>query len=207
MAKCINCGCELSGVNTSLPLWNGTDEKLCRQCSEKFDKIRGKIYTTGVYDRSGFLRKYEDYLKSNGFTENGIDYIADYYTSLINGGSVEKGGAVKSGAPLFDAYSRSNKEEEVYTVEPQYSGETSTASTFCKVLGILTWLGGLIIAFNSAQVSGLVGFLSPCILYGIAGGMMFCVSELLQNVKSIADSLKGMRVIEKRKEDDTSKPN
>lgn len=197
MARCINCGKELVGP-VPMPLWSGTDEGLCTQCHEKYDRIKSKIYTTGVYDRSGFMRKYEDFLKSNGFTENGINYIADYYTTKIIDG---QGG---QGVPIGNSTNYSIKatlKDEIYTVEPKSASTDSPAATFCKVLGVLTWLGGLILVFEAAKAGGLYAIITPLISYGIAGGVMFCVAELLQNVKRIADALQGMKVFgDKHKE-------
>ena len=97
---------------------------------------------------------------------------------------------------------KKNKKEELFIVEPIQTGSASSASVFCKVLGVLTWIGGLIIAISAGSVASpygsefnFIAFLTPCITYGIVGGVMFCLAELFQNIKSIADSLKGMSVL------------
>lgn len=103
--------------------------------------------------------------------------------------------------------------KQLYKIVPADRGESSRAASFCRILGVITWIGGLIIAItssNTAQINrfgsveqtfSFTLFLTSIITYGIAGGVMLCVAELLENIQSIADSLKGLSVIG---EDDTT---
>ena len=97
--------------------------------------------------------------------------------------------------------------KELFTIEPNKGGSSSKAASFCTVLGILTWIGGLIIAISAGNAGtyydnsfSFTIFLSSLIPYGIAGGMMLCLAELFSNLQSIADSLKSMRVMGDKEE-------
>ena len=199
MAQCMNCGKELAGT-VPPQIWDDIDERFCTQCKGKFDRIKAEIYTTGVYDRSGFLRKYESFLRSNGFTDSGVGCIADHYTAQITKGQSDPGTDDEAGQKT-SAVTAETKKDEIYTIEPGSSSAGSPAASFCKALGVLTWIGGLILIVKAAQAGGLSACIAPLIGYGIAGGLMFCVAELLQNIKRIADSLQGMKVLETKEKD------
>lgn len=104
--------------------------------------------------------------------------------------------------------------EELFTVEPIQERKPSPAAVFCKISGVLTWSACVIHIFVlsveparvvSSYSNGYVNSIARsftvytvlmlCFIYGISGATLFCLSELFQNIKYIADSLKGMRVI------------
>lgn len=91
----------------------------------------------------------------------------------------------------------SNHSENIYTVKPTQTESNSTSASFCTVLGIIVLIGGLIVAVMTANTGyrfDFTVFLVTLIPYVVAGCMMFCVSELFQNIKSIATSLKELSI-------------
>ena len=80
MATCINCGKKLNSFNEVYPLWEGTTDKFCSQCKEKFNKIRSsktvdfKQYPT----EDEFVAAYKHVLAGAGFTTSGIEHLAKY---------------------------------------------------------------------------------------------------------------------------------
>ena len=76
--QCVNCGTSLGAFNTTYPLWDGTEDRFCSRCLEKYNRIKGKL--TPAEDRDEFLEKNEGILKSSGLTSKGIVYVLDYAT-------------------------------------------------------------------------------------------------------------------------------
>ena len=95
--------------------------------------------------------------------------------------------------------------QELFTIEPQEKETSSSAAIFCIILGIATIVAGVVSGSSAVKAvdyymgysnqSGFMLFLTSFFPYGIVGGLMFCLAELFNNVKSIAVSLKNMRVI------------
>ena len=91
----------------------------------------------------------------------------------------------------------SNYNNELFKVKPREANSNSTSASFCTVLGVIVLIGGLIVAIASANAGygfSFTVFLVALIPYVVAGCMMFCLSELFQNIKSIATSLKELSV-------------
>ena len=95
--------------------------------------------------------------------------------------------------------------DEIYSIEPKRTASHSSAAGFCRILAYITWIGGLIIAITGSKTTSISGYsvqeefsftllLTSLVTYGVVGGLLFCVAELLENIQSIADSLKGMKV-------------
>lgn len=76
--QCVNCGTTLGAFNTTYPLWDGTEERFCSRCLEKYNKIKVKLVP--AEDGDEFLSKNESILKSSGLTNKGIAYVIDYAT-------------------------------------------------------------------------------------------------------------------------------
>lgn len=74
--KCVNCGANLNAFNTTYPIWDGTEERFCSKCLEKYNKIKTKLVRT--QDRDEFTRVNDDLFMSVGMKESGINYIGDY---------------------------------------------------------------------------------------------------------------------------------
>ncbi len=86
-----------------------------------------------------------------------------------------------------------------YEVKPKRRLSTSPAAVFCVILGLITIFGGVYYSYKTADAISnskynVELFLKTFMVFGIGGGFLLCMAELLQNVKSIADSLKGFDV-------------
>lgn len=95
--------------------------------------------------------------------------------------------------------------KKIFIVRPSDNSSTSPSASFCKILAVITIIGGLIVAASSASVVNSYSsdggfsfgvFLSSFVVYGIAGGFLFCMAELLENIHSINQSLKELSVYE-----------
>ena len=97
------------------------------------------------------------------------------------------------------------KEKKVLLeVNPKQKGSSSSASMFCTLIGVLTIIGGFIISISAGKSSSYASFnwqvfFINFFTYAIAGCFMFCMAELLQNIFSIAKSLRGYEVIGEEK--------
>ncbi len=80
MANCINCGKKLNAFNETYPLWDCTEDKLCSQCREKFNRLISlkQVDFTAYTDKLSFLQEMSDVLHNCGFTSRGINYLGDY---------------------------------------------------------------------------------------------------------------------------------
>ena len=79
MATCINCGKKLNAFNGTYPLWEETSDKFCSHCWEKFDDMKKKVTPSHASSKEDFISSYGVILKENGFTDSGLNYIADYF--------------------------------------------------------------------------------------------------------------------------------
>ncbi len=69
MAVCVNCKKEISFLNATRPLWEGTEEMLCSKCWSKIGA--GFINNPQMEDIDRFIKE--------GFTEDGLEYLREYY--------------------------------------------------------------------------------------------------------------------------------
>lgn len=102
---------------------------------------------------------------------------------------------------------KDTNKKELYSIVPERTESHSNAASFCRVLAVITWIGGLVIAIASSNVVTLdrygypdssfsfIAFISALIVYIIAGGALYCLAELFDNIQFIADSLRGMKVL------------
>ncbi len=86
-----------------------------------------------------------------------------------------------------------------FEIEPKKRISTSPAAIFCVILGLITIFGGVYYSYKTAEAISYSKynvelFLKTFMAFGIAGGFLLCMAELFQNVKSIADSLKGFDI-------------
>ena len=91
-----------------------------------------------------------------------------------------------------------------YQIVPIVGNKSSTAANFMKVLAVLVWIGGLIIAILSSniQVTGRNGdvtkefqfslFFPVAFEYGLYGALILCMAEVIENIGLIANYLRGM---------------
>ena len=85
-----------------------------------------------------------------------------------------------------------------FTARPNNTSGPCVGSTIMTILAGLTWLCGFVVAFTfSNDARGnfqLPIFCAWVIGFGIAGGLQFALGELMQNVASIAASLREMKI-------------
>ena len=86
--NCVNCGTSLGAFNTTYPLWDGTEERFCSSCFEKYNKIKYKLVF--AEDGNEFLSKNEAVLKSSGLRLPGIMYVAGYASVALKRQQEEK---------------------------------------------------------------------------------------------------------------------
>ena len=86
--NCVNCGKLLGTFNTTYPLWEGTEERFCSSCFEKYNKIKYKLVF--AEDGNEFLSKNEALLKSSGLQLPGIMYVASYASAALKRQREEK---------------------------------------------------------------------------------------------------------------------
>lgn len=103
-------------------------------------------------------------------------------------------------------FSNNNEpKEHRFTIKPTTTDSKSPSASFCNFLAWTVWIAGAILAFivsirtvgsGYSQTTefdfGL--FFSTAMPYGVAGGFLVCMAELLTNVQSIATSLKELKM-------------
>lgn len=72
MAECVNCKSQLSFFNTTQPLWEKTNQKLCSSC---YRVIRDKFLSNPSIE---LYEQNEEYLIQHHFTQEGLDHIKAY---------------------------------------------------------------------------------------------------------------------------------
>ena len=95
---------------------------------------------------------------------------------------------------------------DTYKITPTYSTVQSGSALFLKVLAFVLWIGGLIISIAGANVVtsvdrwgdpktsfSFITFITSFVTYGVLGGFMFCMAEVVQNIMDIAVSLRGFK--------------
>ena len=83
MATCINCGKKLNAFNGTYPLWEETSDKFCTHCKDKFDNVIKNVDVNSASGKEDIISNYSNLLRENGFTDSGINYIADYCDYII----------------------------------------------------------------------------------------------------------------------------
>ncbi len=68
MAVCVNCKKEISFLNATRPLWEGTKEQFCSKCWSKID---------GAFLNHPQEKDIDRFIKV-GFTEDGLKYLREY---------------------------------------------------------------------------------------------------------------------------------
>ena len=91
MASCINCGKGLTGLNQTYPLWDGTSDRMCNKCKEKYERFRKQVDFNSCTSGGDMILKYSDDLKNFGFTESGIVYLGKYVDSFKGTDTAEAG--------------------------------------------------------------------------------------------------------------------
>ena len=72
MAECVNCKSQLSFFNTTQPLWEKTNQKLCSSC---YRVIRDQFLNNPSLE---LFEKNKEYLIQHKFTEDGLNYIKSF---------------------------------------------------------------------------------------------------------------------------------
>ena len=91
---------------------------------------------------------------------------------------------------------------ERYTAEPSGPVGGSFAAKFMKLIALVLWIGGLIVAIVTANVDtgryyaeffwGI--FLQTAMIYALLGAFAWCIAELFENIQRIADSLQQISI-------------
>ena len=87
------------------------------------------------------------------------------------------------------------------------NGQTSGISGFLRVLAVLTWIGGLIIAISGANVAdslhssyfSFVAFLTILIPYAIYGVIMFGMATLADQIANTSNIVSGLELKKRTK--------
>lgn len=99
--------------------------------------------------------------------------------------------------------------QEQYEIKPAKNIGGSNAASFIRILAWILWIGGVILALTSSNVTVVERygtstefsfqlFFTTLFTYGIFGGLAMCAAELFENVQRIADALTfGMKVTRK----------
>lgn len=142
------------------------------------------------------------------------DYVEDFKRTCPHCGS----GKEEKAGNLIQRYQQraqndneSKEPVDTYKITPINSWTNSGSAVFVKVLAFILWIGGLIVSIvNANVVTGVdrwgdpkttfsfITFFSSFVVYGVLGGFMFCMAEVIQNIKNIADSLRGFKATKEK---------
>ena len=168
------------------------DKPICPNCAKQIDVIMSSTDKTSVKKAFNYI-----YTCAQQATDK---EVAEYLNDILeNNTAVMEELGIKEEKKRRESPVVFNEQTDYFEDRSENNTSGSAAAKFCRVLAILTWIGGLAIAILNAEVSQInsnyniettfsfSAFLTNLVIYGITGAALFCFAELLDNVQSIAN--------------------